>query len=106
MKLTCPPKNTSPKFAHRVTRISALMKMISARNASRCRTRHSNPQSAFRNPKFSSNAFGVGHLRFAMFYFRIAAGPVTQRSEQGTHNLVFYALTQIVTSTERGELRH
>jgi len=48
--------------------------MISARNASRRRTRHSNPQFAFRNPKFSLNAFGVGHLRFAMFYFRIAAG--------------------------------
>src|SRR5882757_6214576 len=44
MKLTCPPKNTSPKFAHRVTRISALMKMISARNASRRRiVRHSTP---------------------------------------------------------------
>jgi len=41
-----------------VTRISALMKMISARNAIRRRTRHSNPHSAFRNPKFSSNASG------------------------------------------------
>jgi len=44
------------------------MKMISARNASRRRTRHSNPQSAFRNPKFSSKAFGIGHVEFAMFY--------------------------------------
>src|SRR5437868_13671652 len=53
MKLIWPPKKTSPKFAHRVTRIRMLMKMISARNARRRRTRHSNPQSAFRNPKFS-----------------------------------------------------
>src|SRR5437870_13902428 len=63
MKLIWPPKKTSPKFAHRVTRIRVLMKMISARNARRRRTRHSNPHSAFRNPKFALERRAKAKLR-------------------------------------------
>jgi hypothetical protein len=48
------------------------MKMISARKASCRRTRHSNTQSAFRNPKFAFEGRVPGQI--TAFAFRCAAG--------------------------------